>query len=673
MGGGKHKTHESFVVTPSQAAKAAPPPVTDVGDTAHEAPMTVLDEPVPAPEEIEDDTEVATSDPVPSTVPTDQPAGDTVLTPVPDELTVGDGAGSPLLVGGADLVDSTATLVAYDSTGGPREVLVAVVDEDAEAKLLESLALSGTKMIPVQVETDITGRLPVDEEHQLYERLAKVAKSTNHHLKAGDGMPAHTTTELAALQAELAGLAHTHTSSTDQAMIAHYQTAVDGLLERTNPGYAIPYDQGGKMPTVIPFETTGKATVTKHVPAPATDLAPGQLPTAARDATRISPTLTGDGTATWDGAARSHAKGKEYVADLGDGYTAVYRPYGANDPASSEYSLRGSLEVLAPQGAGHAPELVDRLGQLNLANRPMTATEGEWAYLRRNVWAQKLDHHPAVTDALAHADGLEDAVEHVLFAQRAHQAIGLSEPALHRFAQQLRLDAETKVLPEKVKILRDGVATATGHPSGAALAASTGYDPTPRRSRAGLAWERFDVHADTANIRAAFGQRGLTHRVTAGNLGDLFRSGVLASTERRALMGVKAGKGSSESADKLSGGASSIFLRVGKPSGGVSLYWDDPTTILSRADWYAYGSDHFGALNPKGQHSLTGETRNPLTVAGFSAGNEIMVRHGLDLLGTEAPSRVRCANPAQRQEVLDILAAKHITHLAGRPVSEVIQ
>jgi hypothetical protein len=110
------------------------------------------------------------------------------------------------------------------------------------------------------------------------------------------------------------------------------------------------------------------------------------------------------------------------------------------------------------------------------------------------------------------------------------------------------------------------------------------------------------------------------------------------------------------------------------PAPGPSLYWDDPTRVLARADWYAYNSDHFGAVNPAGSHSTSGQTRNLATVAGHHGHtNEIMVRHGLDLLGAEAPSLIRCANATQRHEVLAVLKAKGVTHLAGRPVADVVQ
>ena len=53
-------------------------------------------------------------------------------------------------------------------------------------------------------------------------------------------------------------------------------------------------------------------------------------------------------------------------------------------------------------------------------------------------------------------------------------------------------------------------------------------------------------------------------------------------------MGAGSGTGMSESADMKTGGARSVFLRVGsKPGHGPALYWDDPSRLLRRADWYA--------------------------------------------------------------------------------------
>ena len=67
-----------------------------------------------------------------------------------------------------------------------------------------------------------------------------------------------------------------------------------------------------------------------------------------------------------------------------------------------------------------------------------------------------------------------------------------------------------------------------------------------------------------ADLKAAFSNRVMTHSISGGhqNLSNVLTSGVLACTERRRMMGVQSGLGMSEHSDTLSGGASSVFLRM---------------------------------------------------------------------------------------------------------------
>jgi hypothetical protein len=378
---------------------------------------------------------------------------------------------------------------------------------------------------------------------------------------------------------------------------------------------------------------------------------------------------------SWDGIARSNAHGKEYVADLGDGWTAVYRPYAANDPSHDEYSLRGQLEIHAPQGAGHGPELVRRLGQLNLVNRPLTAAEGEWTYLRANITAQRLDGHKGVAAAMEAAGAMEELQLQEIFHERQHELAGLDSTALQSLARDFQLEAAARCLPKKVTLVRDAIASATGHADGLALAASPGYDPVPKPSGGWLTWDRFDVAGDKGKLRQAWSGKCLLHSVSGHNLVDILATGVLASSERRAVMGVATGLGMSEDSDKYSGGASSVFLRVRSHSGGgPALVWDDPAVLMSRADYYGFNGDHFGSVNPASSHNTHGMTRDPFKVATFSASNnEVMLRNGIDLLGAEAPSRIICGSSAKRAQIINLLGARGITHLRGKPVSEVVQ
>ena len=605
------------------------------------------------------------------------PAGDEALTPVPDLLPEGSAAGTPVLAGGEDLLGSAVTLMSYSSPGGPREVLLATVTEGAEAKLIEALGVSDQKMIPVQVQQEVTGRLPLDQTRQLHELVGKAAKSVNHKLKTGAAIPEQTIGYYQqAKTAVQEVLDDPQATSDEKTMAAHYASQLDVIADRIY-GDPPPYGEGGKIPVTIPYLHTGTATVTKHVPAPADDLEPGQLPAVLRTASRIKASIDpATGTSTWDGIARSDAHGKEYVADMGGGWAAIYRPYAANDPAHTEYSMRGQLEIHAPQGAGRASELVTRLGQLNLVNRPLTAAEGEWIYLNANVHAQGLDKHQEVTAAIGAALAMEELQLQEIFHERQQQTAGLDTAALQNLARDWQLEAAARCLPKKTALVRDAIAHAAGYSDGQALATSSGYDPAPHQSGGWLTWTRFDVTGSTANIAKAWTGKSLVHHVTGHNLTDVLATGVLACTERRAVMGISTGLGMSEQADKNSGGAGSVFLRVKKntAASGPALVWDNPTALMSRADYYGYNSDHFGSINPKGGDSTASMTRDPYKIAKFSGGsNEVMLRDGIDLLGTEAPSRILCGTAAAKAEVLALFKAQGITHLGGKPVTSIVQ
>jgi hypothetical protein len=315
---------------------------------------------------------------------------------------------------------------------------------------------------------------------------------------------------------------------------------------------------------------------------------------------------------------------------------------------------------------------------MNLVNRPMTKAEGEWAYLASNIEAQGLGPSSGVSKALSVAAGIDEAALDSVFAAHADQAVGMDEAQLSAFAQRLTLEAEAASLPSKVKIIREAVAKATGHASGAALAASRGYDPTPRRSGGWLVWDRFDVTANPGAVTSAFGGVPLHHNIGSKTGGDVLavlkNGGCLASTERRRHMGTPVGLGMSESADMKTGGSNSVFLRRGKPySGHPALVWDDPSSLLRRSDWYAYPSDHFGSLNSASAHSTSGLTRDPAKVATFGGNNEVMFRDGLDLLGADAPSRILCGSAKARDSVLAFLKDNDISKLGGRDIIDVVR
>jgi hypothetical protein len=216
-------------------------------------------------------------------------------------------------------------------------------------------------------------------------------------------------------------------------------------------------------------------------------------------------------------------------------------------------------------------------------------------------------------------------------------------------------------------MVRDAIAAATGHADGLALAASPGYDPVPGRSGGWLTWSRFDVTGSTPKLQQAWFGKCLEHRVSGGNLLDVLATGVLASSERRAVMGVSTGLRMSESSDKFSGGASSVFLRVRKHgSSGTALIWDDPTVLMSRADYYGFNGDHFGSVNPASSRKTSGMTRDAFKIAAFSSdSNEVMLRNGIDLLGAEASSTILCGSPDQRTGTSGHLSRRRVPVLVS--------
>jgi hypothetical protein len=277
-----------------------------------------------------------------------------VVTPIPETPPEGLPAGTPVLVGGADLQDATATLISYrDPEGaGPREVLLATLTEDAEAKLLDALAVSTEQLVPVQVTEEVTGRLPLDQDKQLFEQVAKAAKSVNHKIGTGAAVPEHTKgyvlTAAAAVQQVLSDPAAT---ADEHAMAQHYKVCLDAVAAKIT---ALETGEAGakdKLPFAVPYEHTGTATVTKMVPAAPQETPPGLLPAAERKASRIHAEIDTDtGLTSWDGTSRKAANGTEYAIDLGQGWSAVYRPYAANEPESTSSPCAASSRSTPRRG-----------------------------------------------------------------------------------------------------------------------------------------------------------------------------------------------------------------------------------------------------------------------------------------------------------------------------------
>lgn len=202
------------------------------------------------------------------------------------------------------------------------------------------------------------------------------------------------------------------------------------------------------------------------------------------------------------------------------------------------------------------------------------------------------------------------------------------------------------------------------------------YRPEPEAGPGFLTWRRFD-HPPQA-IRKAMGAKRIVHDLTSGNkagtLCQIIESGgLLASTDVRARMGVHV-HSMSPDADQHTGGASYVFTPVRGTSAKCDLEWE-PQNVLSRSDWFAYPSDHYGAINPSDHHfSSHSFTTDPATLATFNgSSNEVMFKNGLHVLGPHGVRRIWVGSESDRQHVLAAIAKVGASEIAGRPVDEVVK
>jgi hypothetical protein len=284
--------------------------------------------------------------------PAEQP-----LTPVPEAPTKGMAIGEPILVGGADFLNSAATLVSYDSADGtPREVLLAHVNEEAEEKLLDALALSEEKLVPVEVTKEVTGQLDLDKQATLHELVAQAAKSVNHKLKNGMDVPQSTHDKIKAATDAVANAAQGATAD-EAAMTGYYLEQLETIAEKAKSGLGDQtYAGGGKIPMVTPYLHTGMATVTEMVPAPADAPEPGQLSAKLRDASRIKASLDpSTGEASWNGESRTQATGKEYLIDMGTAGARCTGPTASTSPGRRSSACAASSRSTPPRGPATGP------------------------------------------------------------------------------------------------------------------------------------------------------------------------------------------------------------------------------------------------------------------------------------------------------------------------------
>lgn len=601
-----------------------------------------------------------------------------------EEVAEAGALGRPFMVAGPDIEDQTLTATLFCDPGGDpgksRLVLFGKVREEAEAKLLDALDLEGGHVVKVKRRVEKAAPLPLDEQEGLYAQLLKVAKSVNHHTGEGKDnvIPAHTLEGMAELKAKLEKLQGIAQDEKTQAMLAHYMSQLKAVEAAAAAKKKAPFVTQFTAPQVVEVE--------EEVAVPA---GKGEgLPARKRTGSRVKASEAG-GAAVWDGAREENSfYGVEYLIDLGDGYQAVYHP---NDE-SVPFSLRGTLEVIAPPGVRDGREALEKLRLLHLhAEPPASAEEAEVMYLERNVWAQGYENDPeyrAIGDTLKALEMKQEA--RLLAALEEAASRGLAEEERLALAKQTVLENQRALLAEKTRLLKRFFEKKLGLAPGGLDSLPT-YRPVPeaaRRRKGFHFWNRFDLSPEA--VREKTKGYCIVHELKSADskkkkvdiLCRIIESGgVLASTELRKRMGVKH-TGVSSYEDMRTGGASYAFcfFRKNKEQRHFDIVWD-PETLLTRSDWFATRGDDFGAVNPKDPHyKPSGRTRRVEDLPDYEAATgigswraQVMFKNGIDILGAHPPRFIFVNSEDDRLKLLASFAKVGVKELGGRPVEEIVK
>lgn len=573
----------------------------------------------------------------------EEPVGEVPAGPalfgVPDHVEPGDPVGVPVMFAGADLYDSSATIISYPSPDNPdvhRLVLYARVTPEGERHLAEAIAGGPDGLVERQVDTVVAHTHPADEETGLGWKISSLASMVNVALSS-DRWPGRDPEQyLGDYDAAVESLARARVLGAPDDMLWHYQEQLEMIAERLHPDFDAPYHAGGKLPSMRTWEW--KHTVSTTVVEPDFS-APGALVGQVGKAARLDIEMdTETGRVRWDGNPEwFESRNDEWQVDLGDGFRAHYQPTALTGGESDWSSLR-RLTVVSPRGATPA-DVVERLGRLGIDTRPASPADAEYTYLERCAYAAGVHDHPKVAAVRVDVTG----------------------------ARRREIPAEVKATR-----MRDAVAEATGRPSGEALAASPGYDPTPKRSGGQVVWSRFDVD-DTA--LGAWDGQAVVHHLRAEGMATVLRSGgVLAAQEVRHRMGVGR-RGSSVRDDRVSGGASSLFFfrqdHTGPPGHGSGVVYEGEQlrALLRRSDARSTPVDNYGATNPSFPAFTHRASRDVATMATHG---EVTWEGGVDLF-REPPTWIFAPSERQRDKVIATLHEVGVRRFAdGRAVEDVV-
>ena len=440
--------------------------------------------------------------------------------------------------------------------------------------------------------------------------VLKIAKSFNHHLKAGgDGaIPAHTTTLFNSVFKTLTAASKGRTIAAKRAK--HYLA----FLEEVRVGEK--------------WKTTGLG---KNI---------AQFTAAAEDLPKTTKLLPGwkvDKVAVGDTIDRNLQQGRivsrsstpvHTMADGGggtykivapDGTTFIYRQHasGTNFSAQGEIKLwiDKPIRQLSPKELEKA---MANLKTLGLETAEATAKDLELLYLRKLAFKEKLD--------------------------------------------VLALETVSADLPVAKQI--DGLKTFLGKKKrGLKFTAGSGYKPEPTFDKGGRkGWARWLGHhipdEEISDLRPY-------HRLFNGVAADLEAildggTGGLIPTMAKLRAGMSSVRGMSPGSDVGTGGASYVFTRMRRStSQQAGLYFK--RGLLKDLDAVTYGGDKFGNVTSDVIGSRLGRGR----------ADETIYKNGIDF--EKWIDRIGVSNSQERGTVLRLFEQRGIKTLGGRPVKDVVE
>ena len=197
----------------------------------------------------------------------------------------------------------------------------------------------------------------------------------------------------------------------------------------------------------------------------------------------------------------------------------------------------------------------------------------------------------------------------------------------------------------------------------------------------------YSTYVDDA-ARMEYRKAGLTHIWAGVDNADsvvaICKSDGFTATNYRITSGMKK-CGASPGADMQSGGADSVFTRIGVKTkdrysssylGSSYRVIIDPDE-LNRTDWYAYGFDNYGNARMDGSRggfdgrkSSVDFVKSMSARNGYSSSNEIMFRHGIS---TDKFLGISCESESERTLLIQKFRDAGITEYNGIDIDDFIQ